>query len=306
MLNGFHSLVTGDPLNGVSFAPRNPDGTWGAPVADRRSGGGSTAILAGRRGHAVLRDGVLGQRSASPAGRSARRGRPGGRRGAEREYQVPRLGRDGTGRTGSRGTGAAHGLRTWCSSTRRPARWPGHRGSRPRARASATSYCASRWPAARRTAGSRTTRSNANGTDSGRILTWAAGETAATSAVSAVDPGSNLDAAYRADGRLWIAWYDRSRHRGALVPRDPRRRPRRRRRGPLARSSRPHGRELLGRRHQRRRRRGQPGHRHQLRARWRSTTVVHRRGPAGAATDGVDTSGIDNPQRDPARVRRPS
>jgi len=47
LVAGFHSTTTGDPLNGVSLAPRNPDGTFGPPVPATEAGAvGGPGVLA--------------------------------------------------------------------------------------------------------------------------------------------------------------------------------------------------------------------------------------------------------------------
>lgn len=50
----------------------------------------------------------------------------------------------------------------------------------------------------------------ANDLDTGRILSWSPTGGGPVTAVGGADPASNMDAAYRADGKLWIAWYGRS------------------------------------------------------------------------------------------------
>jgi len=210
LLNGFHSLVTGDPLNGVSFAPRNADGTWGAPVATGGSNGGTTAILSGDGANPFFASASSGivrlfRGAANPveADLASVLGQT-----SSRSYYVPQLGRDGTGRYWlawydnvglhmvqlDPTTGAVAGA---------PGLAPQSAGI-SNAMLRLALACG---PADCRLAYHQT---NVNGTDSGRILTWAAGEATATNAVSGADPASNLEAAYRADGRLWIVWYDRS------------------------------------------------------------------------------------------------
>ena len=47
IISGFHSTTTSDPLNGTSFAPRNPGGSFGPPVPATTSGTiGGPAVLA--------------------------------------------------------------------------------------------------------------------------------------------------------------------------------------------------------------------------------------------------------------------
>ena len=209
MLNAFHTLATGDPLSGVSFAPRNADGTWGAPVATGGLNGASTAILSAdgvTPFFATASSGIvrLYRGSTSPVevdlasvlGRTS-------------SYQAPQLGRDGTGRywVAWYGSDGLH-MAQLDATTGAPAGAPGLAPQSAGISNAMLRLALACGPADCRLAYHQT---NANGTDTGKILTWAAGETAATAAVSGSDPASNLEAAYRADGRLWIVWYDRSR-----------------------------------------------------------------------------------------------
>ncbi len=209
MLNAFHSLVTGDPLNGVSFAPRNADGTWGAPVATGGSSGGSTAILSADGATPFFASASSGTVRLSRGATTPVDVDLAGALGRTATYQVPELGRDGTGRTWIAwyGSDGLHMVQL-DSATGAVAGAPGLAPQSAGISNAMLRLALACGPADCRLAYHQ---SNANGTDSGRILTWAAGETAATVAVSGGDPGSNLDAAYRPDGRLWIAWYDRSR-----------------------------------------------------------------------------------------------
>ena len=213
MLNAFHSLTTGDPLNGISFAPRNPDGTWGQPVPVGTTGG-STAILAS--------DGVTPLFVSSSSGTFfAYRGATSpavvnlaAALGPNETYEIPRLGRDGAGRY----------WLAWYEDARAPgpdglylAQMDPATGGLIGAPALAPvssgisnvslSIALACGPANCRLVYHET---GATGTDTGRLLTWAPGESAATVAVAGTDASSNLSAAYRADGRLWIVWYDRS------------------------------------------------------------------------------------------------
>jgi hypothetical protein len=207
MLNAFHSLVTGDPLTGVSFAPRNADGTWGPPVASGANGG-TTAILSGDGAtpfFATASSGTvrLYRGSTSPVEVDLASAL-----GTASTYQVPRLGRDGTGRYWIAWY-ADDGLHmvqldpTSGAVAGTPGLAPQSAGI-SNAMLSLPLACG---PVDCRLAYHQT---RANGTDTGRILTWAAGEATATVAVSGADPASNLGAAYSASGRLWIVWYDRS------------------------------------------------------------------------------------------------
>jgi len=208
MLNAFHSLVTGDPLSGVSFAPRNADGTWGAPVATGGSNGGTTAILSSDGAtpfFATASSGIVrlfrGASSPVEVDLASALGRTS-------TYQVPQLGRDGTGRywLAWYGDDGLHMVQL-DPATGAVAGTP---GLAPQS--AGISNAQLRLALACGPAGCRLAyhQANANGTDTGRILTWTAGEAAATVAVAGADPASNLGAAYRADGRLWIVWYDRS------------------------------------------------------------------------------------------------
>lgn len=208
MLNAFHSLTTGDPLNGVSFAPRNADGTWGAPVPAGGSSGGSTAFL--------------GSDGATPFFATAASGTIRLFRGATApvevdvatalgrtsSHQIPQLGRDGAGRVWIAwyDDGGLH-MAQLDPATGAVA---GPTATAPQS--SGISNVQQRLAFACGPADCRLVyhQTNANGSDTGRILTWTAGETAATVAVAGADPSSDLAAAHRADGRLWIVWYDRS------------------------------------------------------------------------------------------------
>lgn len=208
LLSAFHTLVTGDPLNGISFAPRNPDGTWGQPLAANAGYSGTTAILASDGAtplFATTSSGVFrihrGASSPTTVDLAAILGPTG-------DYQIPRLGRDGTGRY-------------WIA-------WYGDGGLRlvqidpatgapigAAALAPASAGISNISLAIALACGPQNCRlvyhqTLANGSNTNRILTWAPGDPAPTSAVNAADPASNISAAYRADGRLWIVWYDRS------------------------------------------------------------------------------------------------
>ncbi len=213
MLSGFHSLITGDPLNGISFAPRSPDGTWGPPVASG-TGSGSTAILAGdgttplfattSSGAFRLYRGAVSPSVVDVAAAV----------GPNDEDQIPRLGRDGAGRYWLAWYGGGQAPRPSGLYLVQIDPATGGVAGAP-ALAPASSGIANVNLAIALACGPQDCRlvyhqTGANGTDTNRILTWAPGDAAPTPALTSVDAGANLAAAYRGDGRLWIAWYDRS------------------------------------------------------------------------------------------------
>ena len=208
LLSAFHSTVTGDPLNGVSFIPRNTDGTWGTPAAANAGYSASTAILASDGAtplFATTSSGVFrvyrGAANPSVVDLAAALGPTG-------DYEVPRLGRDGTGRYWVAWFGDG-GLRLIQidPATGAPI---GSAALAPQSGGISDNSLAIPLACGPQNCRLVYHQTLANGTDTGRILTWAPGEAAPTAAVTGADPASNMAAAYRADGRLWIVWYDRS------------------------------------------------------------------------------------------------
>jgi hypothetical protein len=214
LLSGIHSTTTGDPLNGESFAPRNPDGSFGAPVPTGIADGAGDAILAvdgatplfvtSSSGGLRLHRGAL-QPSVFDVAAAV-----GGR--FDSDY-VPRLGRDGAGRywlawyaIGSvprpsglyiaqvdSATGTLAGPATLAPDSASPSNNSLSIPMACNAQACRLVYH----------------ETAANGlTTTGRILTWAPGDTTPTPVLT-VDAADNLGTAYRGDGRLWIAWFER-------------------------------------------------------------------------------------------------
>lgn len=206
MLDGYHTLVTGDPLNGISFAPRNADGTFGAPAGAGVGNGGSTAILAAdglTPLFATTSSGVfrLYRGASAPAAIDLA-----ATLGPTAEYQIPRLGRDGTGRYWIAWYGAGLHLAQIDSATGAVIGAPGlapQSGGIGNVSQAIALACG---PANCRIVYHQNLASG----DTGRILSWAPGDAAPANVGSGGDPSSDMAAAYRADGRLWVVWYSRA------------------------------------------------------------------------------------------------
>jgi hypothetical protein len=215
LLSGLHSTTTGDPLSGTSFALRNADGSFGPPVPV--AGTGEDAATAA----------ILASDGATPLFASARAGGLVLYRGAANParvdvaaavgpdtYYVPVLGRDGAGRY----------WLAWYSLGRAPrpsglyvAQVDPATGALagPAALAPASGSIDNESLAVALACGPAACRliyheTGADGLSTNRVVTWAPGEAAPAPAVSTGQPGPYLAGAYTGDGRLWIAWYDRT------------------------------------------------------------------------------------------------
>jgi hypothetical protein len=216
MLSGIHSTNSGDPLNTTSFAPRNPDGSFGPPVPTGIGSGATSssavsAILGpdGQTTFFVITYGgslTLYRGAVNPTSVDvlAATGSPG-------PITVPTLGRDTAGRlwiawyqftqnnAGLRvqqidpATGAPQG-----GPLTVPASASGDNNATQLAFA-----CAS-------TCRIVYLETGANGASTNRILSWAPGDPSPSLVAKAGQVRDNLAAAYRADGRLWTLWFDKS------------------------------------------------------------------------------------------------
>ncbi|MEW6582225.1 MAG: hypothetical protein AB1416_05650 [Actinomycetota bacterium] len=212
LLTGMHSAVTGDPLNGDSFAPRNPDGTFGAPAPTGIADGAGDAILAAdgatplwattQAGGLRLHRGAV-QPTASDVAAAAGQS-------ADLHY-IPRFGRDGAGRY----------WLAWFAQASAPrpsgifiAQVDSATGTLagPAALAPASGSPTNNSLSIPMACSAQTCRivyheTGANALTTGRIVSWAPGEAAPTPVVTAKGAAGNIGAAYRGDGRLWVAWY---------------------------------------------------------------------------------------------------
>ena len=215
---------TGDPLIGLVTTLRNADGTWAAPFVVSGSSCGAVRRPCSRapprssRGYAHAGHRALQRRRRARAGRVRSEPADPARRllrllaedGARRRR--PPLDRVVLQRD------AARPACTCSSSTRRRAR----RSARPRwrrtARASTTTASARRSPAPRPAASSTATRRPAGPTDT--LVSWWPGQArrrrSPTSRHRAGRRARRSTAAYRADGRLWVAWCDGKTYRATL------------------------------------------------------------------------------------------
>ena len=223
IFNGIHSTTTGDPLNGMATTLRNADGSWAAPFAvSGSSSGPTTGVLSGATplvaGYATQgieifnaavgpRAGCVRPESAAPARRLLRLLAAHGARQRRPSLDRLVLERDG-----------GHGRCTCSSSTRRRARPSARPRWRPTARA-ATTTASGRTSRARRPVALVYGNSPAAGArQHDRLLVARAG--ARHDRQPRRDrrraPAASLATAYRADGRLWVAWFDGKTYRATL------------------------------------------------------------------------------------------
>jgi hypothetical protein len=210
LLTGIHG-GNGDPLNGVSFAPRNPDGSWGAPVPATQS-----TFAEFVTGAAVLAP------DGAPLWVSARGGTLYVWRGATGStgtdlsslaggaVDAASVGRDRSGRYwivwdtafSSQPSRVGLYLLQIDPVTLQPIGTPQQPpGSGTHGYSNITLPCA---------ASCRVVYTQAHKLGGARIVSWAAGEKAPTT-VAEYGVGHGIGepaAAYTPSGRLWVAWWD--------------------------------------------------------------------------------------------------
>ena len=221
IFNGIHSTTTGDPLNAMATTLRNPDGTWAAPFAvSGSSSGPTTGVLSGATplvaGYATQGIEIFNAAVAHGPGVSDQNLQP--QLGGCCGYS-PRMALDSAGHlwiawysnaTGATGmyvqqldpvTGAPIGA---------PAPAPNSESSNNNS-FSANLACAA---TCRLVYGNSPAAGPANA-----IVSWWPGQapvTIANLAGTGQSAGRVLAAAYRADGRLWVAWFDGKTYRATL------------------------------------------------------------------------------------------
>ena len=219
--NGIHTTVTGDPLNAMATTLRNPDGSWAAPFAIAGSSSDpTTAVLSGTvplvAGYATQGIEIFNAAVAHAPGASDFNLQPqiGGCCG-----YIPRMARDTAGNlwiawysnaTGATGvyvqqlnpaTGAPIGA---------PALAPNSESSNNNSFGTNLACAAT----CRVIYGNSPAAGPAN-----LIVSWWPGQapvTIANLAGTSQAAGRVLASAYRADGRLWVAWFDGKVYRATL------------------------------------------------------------------------------------------
>ena len=217
-VEGTRSITPGETVTGFLLAGRNPDGTFATPAVAGTPYSGDvdalalpdgTPILATNFQGAiyVLRGVVPGQLGTTPRRRSAAAAAT-----TRRSGSTPPAGCGWPGTRTPRPTSGS----TCSSSTRPAARRSGRRRRLRRARASTTTASTSPWPAPPTC---RVVYGSGPASAENTIVSWAPGEasptTIATVEVNA-EPGRVVTAAYRADGKLWVAWWDGKTYRYTL------------------------------------------------------------------------------------------
>jgi hypothetical protein len=221
IFNGIHSIVTGDPLNAMGTTLRNPDGSWAAPFAvSGGSSGPTTGVLSGSTplvaGYATQGIEIFNAAVAHGPGVSDQNLQPqlGGCCGYSPTMALDRTGQlwiawysNATGNTGvylqqlDPVTGAPMGT---------PALAPNSESSNNNAFGTALACAAT----CRVVYGNSPAAGPAD-----TIVSWWPGQapvTIADLATTGQGAGRVLATAYRADGRLWVAWYDGKTYRATL------------------------------------------------------------------------------------------
>jgi hypothetical protein len=218
MLSGTQDNVPTNPLNGTSFAQRNADGSWAAPISSGLFGGATSSsaavAIAGPDNQTPLYVFDYGGGLTVFAGATGQSSSPGTSVGATQlggavEATGPRLGRDSAGRY----------WLTWYNSreptgiyllqldpaTGQPI---GSAGLAPQSKTGANFGDGRFAIACNSTCRVVYHEGDASGNATPRLLTWAFGEPSATVVTGPSDTGGAIAAAARSDGRVWVAWYD--------------------------------------------------------------------------------------------------
>jgi hypothetical protein len=228
MLSG-QKDASNDPLNGTSFAQRNADGSWAAPVTTGLFGGatsGSAVVaIAGPDNQTPLYVFDYGGGLTIQVGATGRTSSTGVRLsdsqlGGAVQGTGPRLGRDAAGRY----------WLTWYNSEAPPnegmfmlqldpATGQPIGSAQHAPTSSGLNFGDGRFALAC-AASCRVVyhETDAQGNTLPSLLTWGYGDAAATKVGGVVNPGAELAAAGRPGGGLWIAWYDNSTDAFHAVP----------------------------------------------------------------------------------------
>jgi hypothetical protein len=222
VFNGTHAIVTGDPLNGLDTTLRNADGTWAAPFfVSGGSSAPSTAVLSGATpliaGYATQGIEIFNASVAHAPGTSDQnlQTQLGGCCGYKPKMAIDSAGHlwiawysNATGATGvyvqqlDPATGAPIGA---------PALAPSSESSNNNSFAVALTCGAT----------CRVVYGNSPAAGPSNLLvSWWPGQSAPTTIAnfggSSQGAGRVVTAAYRADGRLWVAWWDGTTYRVTL------------------------------------------------------------------------------------------
>ena len=214
VFNGTHSITTGDPLNGMLTTQRNADGTWAAPFfVSGGSSSPSTAVLSGATplvaGYATQGIEIFNASVAHAPGTSDQNLQPqiGGCCGYH-----PKMALDAAGHlwiawysnaTGATGVYVQQLDPVTAAPIGAPALAPASESSNNNSFATVLT-CA---------AACRVVYGNSpDGGPANAIVSWWPGQAAPTTIANLASTGQSagrvLAAAYRADGRLWVAWFD--------------------------------------------------------------------------------------------------
>jgi hypothetical protein len=214
---GIHSTTTGDPLTGTTVQHRNADGSFSTPVVVNGTQYSADLDALG------LPDGTLLMVGDQAGGIHVTRGVPSGLT-ADLQSGLggccgysPRIGRDGAGdvwvawaSNATNNTGVY--MQQLNPATGAPA------GAAQKAPGSLPTDNNSRqaWLACNPVAaGCRVVYETSNATSptlgSGTLVSWGPGESAPTTVAKGADLSGRWAAAYAADGKLWVAWYDRGK-----------------------------------------------------------------------------------------------
>jgi hypothetical protein len=220
--NGIHSTTTGDPLNAMATTLRNADGSWAAPFAvSGSSSGPTTGVLSGATplaaGYATQGIEIFNTSVAHAPGASDQNLQPqlGGCCG-----YVPTMALDSAGHlfiawysnaTGATGVYVQQLDPTTGAPMGTPALAPNSESSNNNSFGAALACAAT----CRVLYGNSPAAGPAD-----TIVSWWPGQSTPTTianlAATGQGAGRVLTAAYRADGRLWVAWFDGKTYRATL------------------------------------------------------------------------------------------
>jgi hypothetical protein len=221
VFNGIHTIVTGDPLNGMVTTQRNPDGSWAAPFfVTSASSSPSTAVLSGAAplvaGYATQGIEIFNASVAHAPGASDYNLQP--QIGNCCGYS-PKMALDSAGHlwiawysnaTGATGMYVQQLDATTGAPIGTPAQAPNSESSNNNSFGAALACAAT----CRLVYGDSPAAGPAD-----TIVSWWPGgapTTIANLAGTGQGAGRVITTAYRADGRLWVAWFDGKTYRATL------------------------------------------------------------------------------------------
>jgi hypothetical protein len=222
VFNGTHTVVTGDPLNGMDTTLRNPDGSWAAPFfVSGGSSSPSTAVLSGATplvaGYATQGIEIFNASVAHAPGVSDYNLQP--QLGNCCGYS-PKMALDSAGHlwiawysnaTGATGMYVQQLDATTGAPIGTPALAPNSDSSNNNSFAAGLACGAT----CRLIYGNSPAAGPANA-----LVSWWPGQAAPTTIANLAGTGQSagrvVATAYRADGRLWVAWFDGKTYRATL------------------------------------------------------------------------------------------